>query len=135
MSRFLYLNIYSFLLAAAGILTLAAPFYFITKWSLVAQALISLYLFSMSGKLFSTWNDKKKEIDILVKRNQLAFRPDTFATFMQAPCGRLIVRQALRDLNRPNEYKSLKKLQKPLKERIRDNCIPTKTVVYINDKI
>jgi hypothetical protein len=134
MARFLYLNIYPFLIVCAGILTLAMPFYLINRWTLVIQVIVSIKLFLISGKLFSTWESKKKEIDILIKRNQVEFRPDTFETFMQAPCGRLIVHQVLRDLNRSDEYKSLLKLQKPLLDRIRENCTPIKTVVYINEE-
>jgi len=134
MSRFLYLNIYSFLIVCAGILTLVLPFWLITKWTLVAQGIAAIYLFSTSGKLFSTWDSKKREIDLLVKRNKNGFRPDTFELYMQAPCGRLVVREALRDLNMRGEYKTLLKLQKPLLERMRENCTPAKTVIYINEE-
>jgi len=131
-SRFLYLNIYSFLTVVAGILALIAPFYMISKWTLILQAIAAVKLFIISGKLFSTWEYKKREIDFLTKKNQRELRPDSFDVFMQAPCGRLVVRQVLRDLNRQNEYKSLKKLQKPLWQQLQDNCLPDKTVIYIN---
>jgi len=133
-SRFLYLNIYSFLIVCAGILTLLLPFWLITKWILVAQGIAAVYLFSISGKLFSTWGAKKREIDLLVKRNKNGFRPDTFDIYMQAPCGRLVAREALRELNMRGEYKTLLKLQKPLLERLRNNCTPTKTVIFINEE-
>jgi len=110
------------------------PFWLITKWTLVAQGIVAIYLFSTSGKLFSTWNAKKREIDLLVKRNKNEFRPDTFEIYMQAPCGRLVVREALRDLNMQREYKTLLKLQKPLLERMRENCTSAKTVIYINEE-
>jgi len=134
MPRFLYLNIYSFLLAGAGILTLVAPFYLITKWTLIAQALIALYLFAMSGKLFSTYKSRKREIDLLVTRNRLAFRPDTFKVFMQAPCGRLVTRSALSELGKSNEYKNLFTMKKPFLTEIKENCAPVKSVVYINEE-
>jgi hypothetical protein len=130
--RFLYLNIYSFLLFVAGILTLAAPFYLITRWTLVAQAIIAIKLFAFAAKLLSAWDDKKLKMDILKKRNKDEFRPDAFTPFMQAPCGRLVARQVLRDLGKPEEYKSLLKLRRPLFERLRENCTPQKTVIYIN---
>lgn len=133
--RFLYLNIYSFLIIGAGILILIAPFYRISKWTLVIQGIIAIKLFMTAGKLFSAWKDKTKKIDILVKRNQYEFRPDTFDVFMQAPCGRLVVHQALRDLHKQSEYTSLLKLQKPLLERLRANCTPVKTVIYINEDV
>jgi len=134
MSRFLYLNIYAFLIIFAGILTIISPFWLITKWTLVAQGIAAIYLFSISGKLFSTWDAKKREINLLVKRNKNRFRPNTFEIYMQAPCGRLVVREALRELNMSEEYKTLLKLQKPLLERLRNNCTPSKTVIFINEE-
>jgi len=134
MSRFLYLNIYAFLLVLAGILTLVLPFYLISKWILVAQCIIALNLFLISGRLFSTWDAKKREIDLLVNRNKNEFRPDTFEIYMQAPCGRLVVHEALKELNIQKEYKTLKKLQKPLLERMKNNCMPVKTVIFINEE-
>jgi len=134
MPRFLYLNIYSFLIVCAGILVLVLPFYSITKWTLVVQGIVAIKLFFISGKLFSSWDAKKREIDLLVKRNKNEFRPDTFDIYMQAPCGRLVVHEALRDLNMQKEYKTLLKLQKPLLERLRNNCTPSKTVIFINEE-
>ena len=134
MSRFLYLNIYSFLLAGAGILTLLSPFYLITKWVLIIQVIIAVKFFLFSARLFSTWEEKNKKIDILMKKNIKEFRPDTFEIFMQAPCGRLIVHQVLKDLNKQDEYKLLLKLQKPLINRLKDNCMPSKAVIFINEE-
>ena len=134
-ARFLFINIYSFLIVFAGILTLAFPFYLISRWTLVIQGIIAIKLFMISGKLFSTWENKKKEIDILTKRNEIEFRPDTFIKFLYAPCGRLVVRQTLRNLNKSGEYKNILKLRKPLLERLKDNCIPSKTIIYINEDV
>jgi hypothetical protein len=119
MSRFLYLNIYAFLIVFAGILTLILPFYLITKWILIAQGIAAVSLFLISGKLFSTWNAKKKEIELLVNRNKNEFRPDTFEVYMQTLCGRLVVHEVLRELNKQREYKTLLKLQKPLLKRLK----------------
>lgn len=134
MSRFLYLNIYSFLLVFAGILTLVAPFYMLSEWTILIQGIVAVKLFVISGKLFSTWGSKKREMELLIKRNRGEFRPETFEVFMRAPCGRLIVRRVLRDLNKRDEYKALLKLRKPLLKRLRDNCAPARTVVHINEE-
>jgi hypothetical protein len=103
-----------------------------SKWILVVQAIIAIKLFMIAGKLFSTWEEKIKKMDILLKRNKNEFRPDTFEVYMQAPCGRLMAHQVLRDLHKQHEYKSLLRLQKPLLERLRNNCTPVKTVIHIN---
>jgi hypothetical protein len=122
------------LIVCAGILTLVIPFYFISKWTLVIQGIIAIYLFATAGKLFSSWKHKNREIALLVNRNKKEFRPDTFETFMQAPCGRLVVRLALRDLKKQGEFKTLLKLQKPVLERWRENCTTSKTIIYINEE-
>jgi hypothetical protein len=118
----------------AGILILAIPFFIISKWILIAQGIIAIKLFVISGKMFSAWGNKKKEIDILTKRNQNEFRPDTFEIFMQAPCGRLVTRQVLKDLNKQNEYKNLLKFRKPLLEVMRENCVTPDAKIYINEE-
>lgn len=112
---------------------LIVPFYRVARWTLVIQAIVAIKLFIIAGKLFSAWKDKKLKIEVLKKKNKEEFRPDTFGVFMQAPCGRLIVHQVLMDLHKHREYKSLLKLQKPLWERLRNNCMPIKTVVYISE--
>ena len=133
--RFLYLNVYSFLIFFAGILTLVLPFFLINKWILIAQAIVAIKLFMISGRLFLSWKDKLKEIEILTNRNKAEFRPDTFVIFMQAPCGRLVVRQVLFNLNKQNEYKSLLKLKKPFIENMRENCKPAKTTIFIREDV
>ena len=134
MPRFLYLNIYSFLLVCAGILVILLPFYKISKWILIAQGIIALYLFITGCRLFSTWDDKKAKIVILLGKNKDEFRPDTFEVFMQAPCGRLVVKTVLADLGKSHEYRNLLKLKKPFLENIKENCRPTKAVIYINEE-
>ena len=108
------------------------PFYKISKWILIAQGIIALFLFVTGCNLLSAWDDKKIKTAILLGKNKDEFRPDTFEVFMQAPCGRLVVCEALRDLNMQEQYKTLLKLQKPLLERMRNNCMPSKTVIFIS---
>ena len=132
MFRFLYLNLYAFVLVGAGILTLTAPFYWISRWALVLQVIAAINLFVLAGKLFATWGEKKRAVRMLVRKNRFKFRPESFEAFLQAPCGKLVVRLALKDLDRQGDYTALLKLQKPLLERWRHNCTPVKTTVYIN---
>lgn len=133
MPRFLYLNIYSFILVFAGILVIFLPFYMISKWILIPQGIIALYLFYTGCKLFSTWDDKKAKIAILLGKNKDEFRPDTFKQFMEAPCGRLVVRIVLAELGKSHEYKALLIMKKPFFVLLKENCTPTEAVVYINE--
>ena len=134
MPRFLYLNLYSFLLLIAGILVILLPFYKISKWVLIPQGIIALYLLVTGGKLFSTWDDKKAKISILLGKNKDEFRPDTFEVFMQAPCGRLVTKTVLADLGKSHEYRNLLKFKKPFLKAIKESCKPTKAVIYINEE-
>jgi hypothetical protein len=128
------LNIYSFLVAIAGILVLLLPLYKIAIWTLAGQIPVSLYLFKVSFDLFSTYKDKLKKIDILIGKNKKEFRADTFKVFMQAPCSRLIVKYTLNQINRKNEYKYLLKMKKTFIENLRDGCKSVDTVIYINEE-
>ena len=110
------------------------PFYKISKWILIAQGIIALFLFVTGCNLLSTWDDKKKKAAILLGKNKGEFRPDTFEVFMQAPCGRLVVKTVLADLGKSREYRSLLKFKKPFFETIKDNCTPKEAVIYINEE-
>lgn len=110
------------------------PFYRIRIWILIIQGIIALYLFVTAGKLFATWDEKKRKIKFLVAKNHTEFRSETFEVFMQAPCGRLVVKSVLSELGKSDEYRNLLKLKKPFLKAVKDNCTPVKTVVHINEK-
>jgi len=117
----------------AGTLVIFLPFYKINNYFFIAQGVITLCLFISGLKLFSSWEDKKIKRKILLGKNCEMFRPDTFEVFMQAPCGRLIVRSVLNELGKSYEYKNLLKLKKPVLTAFKENCIPVKTVIYFNE--
>ena len=54
---------------------------------------------------------------------------------MISPCGRLLVKAVLSDLNRKDEYRNLKQYIPSLRNQIKLNCRTEKTVVYINKDI
>ena len=110
--KFLYLNIYALLLTIAGVLVLFLPFYRINIWIIVIQIVVAIKLLLIAARLFSTWNDKKRKINILLSKNSKEFKLETFSDYMQAPCGRLLVRVILSELGRSTEYKNLVKLKK-----------------------
>ena len=127
------MNIYSFVPVFAGTLVLLLPFYKINKYIFIVQVIIAFCLFIFAVKLFSVWEDKKIKRQVLLGKNRDKFRPDTFEIFMQAPCGRLIVRSVLSELCKSGEYKNLLKLKKPVLIAMKENCKPVKTAVYINE--
>ncbi|MBR4115250.1 MAG: hypothetical protein IKK40_04495 [Bacteroidales bacterium] len=67
-----------------------------------------------------------------MQRNSVEFRSDTFNEYMQAPCGRLLSKIVLHDLNQYEKYADLKRLRKPFGQLLREGCTPTKTTIYIH---
>ncbi len=131
--RYLYLNVYAFLLLLAGGGIGSLPIWHISLWLIIPQAIIALTCFHNAMRILSTWNDKKRKYALLMQRNANGLRPDTFTEYIQAPCGRALTKIVLEDLGCPDRYSELKKLRKPLRQRI--SCKPSKTVVYINNEI
>lgn len=132
LSRFLYLNTYAFLLLVGGIGMVFIPLYKINKWLFIIQIVITFVCWKNSLRIFRSWNDKKRKYKILMQRNSECFRPDTFREYMQAPCGRLLVKIVLNDLNLSHEYNTLKKLKQPFIKTLKNSCKSQKTIVYIN---
>lgn len=134
-SRFIYLNTYSFLLLVCGIAAALAPLYQISKLLIIPQVIICFICFKQSFRLFSTWGEKKRKYDLLMERNKEHFRPDTFETYMQAPCGRLLAKAVLKDLGESKRYRELLVYRVPLLKSLKQNCTPKKTRVYINENL
>jgi hypothetical protein len=131
--KFFYLNTYSFLLLLCGIIFILVPLHKVSKIFFIPQVIISIIFFYNSIKLFSSWNDKLIKCEILYKKNKDEFRPESFKIFMEAPCGRLITKSVLRDLNKKDKYKELLIYKEPLITSIKNNFKPAKTSIYINE--
>jgi hypothetical protein len=132
--KFLYLNMYAFLLAAGGLAILLAPLYSITPLFLALQIPAAFFSFFLSVKLFCSWKDKLRLAGLLVKKNQKGFKSETFKEYMQAPCSRLVVKAALKELHWENRYGELLRYKPGLKEMMKANCSPAKTRIYINEE-
>lgn len=130
--RFLYLNLYAILLAVIGITVVFIPVYKISWFCVIAQVIIVFVCIKGAYGIFSSWDDKKRKYIILCERNKDKIRYDTFSEYMSAPCGRLLAKIVLKDLGHSEEYKVLQKMREPFFKEIRKNCLPQKTVVYIN---
>lgn len=130
--RFLYLNAYSFLLLFLSVFSFSVRLYRISFLFLFLQIPAGIICLYYSVKLFATWNDKKRKYAVLMAKNQHEFREETFEVFMQAPCGRLLVKTVLKDLKMPQKYRELLKYKKSFWESVKSNNTPQKTIVYIN---
>ncbi len=132
--KFIYLNTYSFLLLFCGIICILVPIYKVSKIFFIPQVIVFFIFFYYSVKLFSTYKDKLIKCDILLKKNKDEFRPETFKIFMQAPCGRLVTKSVLQDLNQKDKYKELLIYKEPFFVSVKNNFKPTKTSIYINEE-
>lgn len=109
------------------------PFHLISKCLLIPQIIICLLITKQAIKLFSSWDDKKIKYKILMGKNKEEFRADSFQVFMQAPCGRLLTKAVLKDLNQREKYKELLVYKEPFFISVKNNCVKQKTSIYINE--
>lgn len=133
--RFLYLNAYAFLLAFGGIGIAFIPCYLVHWMLVVLQIILVLICEKNAVRIFRSWKDKQRKYDVLMQRNMTEIRPDTFSEYVQAPCGRLLIKIVLADLHQQDTYKNILKLKQPLWKTLKTSCKTQKTVVYINDKL
>lgn len=133
LQRFLYLNIYAFLLLVIGGGIGFLPVYKVSYYLLIPQILLVIICLKGAYDIFASWEDKKRKYVVLMERNSKNFRPDTFSEYMQAPCGRLLTKIVLSDLGLSDKYKILQCQRKPFFEELKSNCKPTEVKVYTND--
>ena len=132
--RFIYLNAYAFLLLFMGAGIVFIPIYRFGQWWLVAVQAVSVFIILKgSVEIFRSWNDKKRKYHVLFERNAESIRPDTFSEYMKAPCGRLLVKIVLKDIDKQNEYKNLKKYKEPFINKLVKAHKPKKSIVYMRE--
>lgn len=133
--RFVYLNSYAYLLLFAGIGIAFIPLYRVHWILAIPHIAVVLVLVDSAIKILSRWKSKKRSYNILIERNREEICIDSFKEYMQAPCGRLLVRVVLTDLGKKEEYRTLKKKFIPtLREHfkmIKKAMKPQRTVIYI----
>jgi hypothetical protein len=102
--RFLYINIYAFLLFALGIVLFVLPM----EIFLLALKILTVVWSAAGGiVIFSQGKMKLRKIPVLVARNRKELRTDTFKTLQGTLCGRLMVTAALADLRKSENYCNL----------------------------
>lgn len=78
------------------------------------QAVVAYYALNGAMSIRRSWPDKQRKYDILIEKNRDGLHPDTFRIFMEAPCGRLLVRAVINDLGYPRgTYRRVKREAKP----------------------
>lgn len=136
--RYFYLNIYAYLLILLGIGIAFIPLYLLWKPSILIQAAIALIPIKAGIKILKRWKEKRRSYSILVRRNRNGLRADSFKEYMQAPCGRQLVKVVLKDLGEKEKYKELKREFVPsFGDRIKSaarQCKRKKTIVRFAGK-
>lgn len=133
--RFIYLNSYAYILLIAGVGIAFIPLYSV-HWTLViVQAIFILTAIKTAFKIFLRWEEKKRSYRVLIERNENEIHVNSFKSYMQAPCGRLLVKVVLDDLEKRQQYKILKKRFTPTLRTtlraIRMARKPKRTIIYI----
>jgi len=132
-TRFLFLNAYAWLLFFLSAIIIFFPLSRIASWIFYIQLAAGMIPLYPACRILGSWNDKKREYSVLFLRNRTDFRPDTFKPYIDAPCGRLLVRLVLHDLGKSHEYENI------LRQSVfyGEKCFERKTVVtfHVDKKI
>lgn len=72
-------------------------------------ALVSLIILAKAIELHVSVKRKHRARTILIEKNRILFKEESFEQFMGAPCGRMLVRDVLDVLGRQAEYQLLEK--------------------------
>ncbi|MCW7467684.1 hypothetical protein [Leptospira levettii] len=70
---------------------------------------IPIYILTISINLAFTYKSKIRSIYILIKKNKLDLKKNSFQDYMKAPCGRQVVKISLNKINKAYCYNLLKK--------------------------
>lgn len=128
--RYLYLNMYAILILIMGIGILLLPLNKFSAYLIYGQIAIMLFSFKVAFGIFGKWKAKKRRYIKLTEENSKTFNPESFKEYMEAPCGRLLVKIVLKDLGMSDKYSSLKNYRISWKKNIKNACISQKTTIY-----
>ena len=105
------INIYAILLDVLGCATLAIAILLLRTWLVVAVSLcvVAVFIFYGGIGVHSTYSEKCRIYNILIKRNSKGLKLETFKEFLSVPCHRIVVRMVLVRLRQGARYKEVKK--------------------------
>lgn len=86
--RFLYFNVYAFLLVLLCIGVLFVPY---EVFLIIFRITLSVSFLYASFQVFATWNRRKRILVLLMNRNKKEINLQSFKPFMNDPCTQLIV--------------------------------------------
>lgn len=96
--RYLYVNLYAWVLLAGAAAIAALPLYLISLWLIIPQGAAVLGMSIFAIKILMQFRHKQREYELLMERNGETLRPDSFWCYADVPCGRLLMWLVLKDL-------------------------------------
>ncbi len=103
------LQFYPFILLLSAFATGTLGYAFIECLLFKVSSLgFAFYLLVLAIQLGSTYPLKLRSLQILIKKNRQSIQEESFEDYMKAPCGRQVVKIALRKIGRDNVYERLK---------------------------
>ena len=134
LARFIYLNIYGLILLGLALIVLAIPTLNLSVLLFVLKCLLSLFLAYNGIFILSQWGEKKKHYRQLMSINRNRIKVESFESFVQTPCGRLLTRVVLSDLGKKEYYPLLKQTYlMTCRERIRRMRHPEPSVIVFSE--
>lgn len=99
------------ILVTLSIVNFLALWFYAEHWLIVTIVLVLIDLLTINQVviLLGTIPHKLRAISRLVVTNRRNFRPERFADYMNAPCGRQVARIALEKIGQPNRYSELRR--------------------------
>lgn len=88
MLKFLFINIFAFLLLALGIIFFILPFEIFLH---IFKYVLSILFIAAAVNIFIQWKRKQRIIELLLKRNENEFNKDSFKPFMETFCSQMAV--------------------------------------------
>ncbi|WP_000627555.1 hypothetical protein [Leptospira interrogans] len=129
----LRLCLFPLLISVFALSFILSIFFIIENFILRASAcLLFIYFLIAAYKLFTSLYSKIRSILILIKKNRSEFKIESFEQYMQAPCGRQVVKVSLSKLGYLEKYNLLKN-KFPLNFFIKRNS-KIRTVYYKNEQ-
>ena len=107
--RYVYLNMYGLLLLFLGLVLLfTIPTLNLSVLLFVFKCIVVAYFLFCGIRILASWSEKKKHYGQLISINKNRIKDESFESFMQTPCGRLLTKSVLRELNKRDYYPILK---------------------------
>lgn len=131
--RYVYINIYAFLIIIMGIGIIFLPLSAFNYYLISLQILLFLICLKAAASILNKWKSKKRRYKKLIDENLVCFNPDSFKEYMKAPCGRLLVKVVLKDLDEEEQYNRLKDTKISWIKTLKSSFKVTKTIIYKNE--